>query len=539
MQSKKREAGLIALIVVLVIVVLGGIYLLEKNQEPISQNSGQENQAATSSATVGWKTYTDTQYGFTIQYPAGWTINGPSKGVIVSFFSPDFSYVSYGNNLISNDDVEIGNGNSVNGPDWVPVHPVNPYSEDQVYGKSINFKNPGIQINEEAFLKSNRAVEDLIVSTFKFTQSSVPAGWRTYTNSQYGFSIQYPDDWDNKISGAGVMGAYSLLSLDINKYSYDFNINRTSYVRLVVEDNNFELGTRDWKNFELGQIKGDIACSVDTGCELVFTSNNGQNFLISTINNPETDSTTNQMLSTFKFTNETADWNTYDNFGIQFEYPSDLGNPQESFYNYNSQELETINFSASSTSEPFGVSVQQFNNPQTGAPETFDQMISRFVANDQYIDHISDISANGLAGKEIFYNSAVDGKLYARDAFIPLDSKSYISFSADYSNMPEDIFSKIISSFKLDNSSIAEKDPSTRWLIYKNNGVTFEYPEKFNTDYASLNLQTMITSSDDSKIDAGGCYSSMGPNPTKDSKVIINNIPFCLSTGGDVGAGQL
>lgn len=127
------------------------------------------------------------------------------------------------------------------------------------------------------------------------------AGWKTYTNSEYGFEIKYPTGWDNKIGSQGKMGAYSLLSLDINKNSSDFNANRASYVRLVVEDNNFVLGSRDWKNFELGQIKGSIA-SPGTGYEIIFSSDLGQKFYIFTKNNPEIDSDTNKILSTFKFT---------------------------------------------------------------------------------------------------------------------------------------------------------------------------------------------------------------------------------------------
>jgi hypothetical protein len=153
------------------------------------------------------------------------------------------------------------------------------------------------------------------------------AGWKTYTNTQYGFEIKYPDGWDNKIGGQGKMGEFSLLSLDINKNSSDFNLNRTPYVRLVVENENFRLGTRDWKKFELGQIRGNISYSA-TVYEIVFVSSQGQNFYITTKNNPETDNITKQILSTFKFTtpiDQTAGWKTYTNtqYGYEIKYPKD------------------------------------------------------------------------------------------------------------------------------------------------------------------------------------------------------------------------
>lgn len=127
------------------------------------------------------------------------------------------------------------------------------------------------------------------------------AGWKTYTNTEHGFEIKYPSDWVVKIGGPGEMGAYSLLSLDINKKISDFNKNRASYVRLITEDNNFVLGTRDWKNFELGQIKGSISCDSNL-CEIIFNSSLSQHFYIQTKNNPETDGDTHEILSTFKFT---------------------------------------------------------------------------------------------------------------------------------------------------------------------------------------------------------------------------------------------
>jgi hypothetical protein len=87
--------------------------------------------------------------------------------------------------------------------------------------------------------------------------------------------------------------------LDINEKKSDFNINKISYVRLVAEDENFVLGARDWADFKLGEIDGDISCG-GVGCEITF-KHNEKIFYVGTKNNPNTDNITKQILSTFKF----------------------------------------------------------------------------------------------------------------------------------------------------------------------------------------------------------------------------------------------
>ena len=71
--------------------------------------------------------------------------------------------------------------------------------------------------------------------------------------------------------------------------------------------------------------------------------------------------------------------------------------------------------------------------------------------------------------------------------------------------------------------------------------MTFEYPEKFDTDYASFSIQTSVSAIDSSKLDKNGCYSTVGETgkPSPASLITVNGLKFCYSTSGDVGAGQL
>lgn len=99
--------------------------------------------------------------------------------------------------------------------------------------------------------------------------------------------------------------------------------------------------------------------------------------------------------------------NTYDNFGISFQYPVEWGIPKENFYGNG---LGSIYFNyGSSAGQPFEVFIEQDTNPQGSGllNETFDAMIARFRTNDQYIYQQKSISADGIQGVELFYNSMV------------------------------------------------------------------------------------------------------------------------------------
>ncbi len=240
---------------------------------------------------------------------------------------------------------------------------------------------------------------------------------------------------------------------------------------------------------------------------------------------------------TIQATGQILGWNTYKNFGIEFQYPGSWGNPQEIINTVNQQ----VNFNINSSASPFSVSIQPFSNPQTGQAETIDQMMKRYLANDKYIASINDISENGIRGKEIITNSAVDGKLYFFEAIFPISSQSYVNFSGDITSISQDNFNKIVSTFKLDENSVIQKDIANNLSIYKNNGIEFEYPVKFSTTYASLNIQTSVQKTDSSRLDSNGCYPAVNGSgkPSATTLLTINNTKFCYTTSGDAGAGQL
>lgn len=236
-----------------------------------------------------------------------------------------------------------------------------------------------------------------------------------------------------------------------------------------------------------------------------------------------------------KPTTQTAGWKTYDNFGISFQYPQNFQFPKENIY----AGWEQIDFYSNPDAQPLFVStVPQFQDA-SGKVYTFEQAMAKF-ASDKNVNSVKDVYADGIKGKEILLNSAVDGKLYDQTAYFPLNGQSYISFDVNIASMSQDIFNKLISTFKIDPASQIKTDATTGMLIYKNSDMTFEYPSKFNSDYISLNLQTEIFNSGDKNIDSNGCATAMNGNgkPGPETFQTINNSKFCLTAGADAGAGQ-
>lgn len=239
-------------------------------------------------------------------------------------------------------------------------------------------------------------------------------------------------------------------------------------------------------------------------------------------------------------TNSNTGWNTYNNRGLSFQYPAEWDIPIESFY---SNGLGSVSFNDASSTQFFTLFIEQDTNPQGTEllNETLDQMIARFRKNDKYIYQVNNISADGVQGKELFSNSAVTGRPYHVAAYFPFQNNSYVTFGADYQSVSQTVFDSVLSTLKWDTATAFKRDPVTDMALYSNNGIRFEYPTKFDTNYASLSVQVSVKKVDNTRLDSNGCYPAMNdsgtPNPS--SKRSINGLSFCSTTSGGVGAGQL
>jgi hypothetical protein len=174
-------------------------------------------------------------------------------------------------------------------------------------------------------------------STPSSPQSNPIAGWLTYTNTKYGYQINYPSDWtlkQNRTVHPGAEGVYPVIEyltfLSPNKHYYlEFGLKRDGENIGIVS----RTGTGGGNIVASGEIKlGDANVTVDKlidnrKVKLVFYDNSGAkgkagvSFVIGNFdgyaefgsmvnvnydqidigNAPELD-TANQILSTFKFT---------------------------------------------------------------------------------------------------------------------------------------------------------------------------------------------------------------------------------------------
>lgn len=95
MQTQKGVASVILIVVIIVLLAVAGFFayqyfLTKTNNQPQVQNQQQNqnqqqqtvnqqtNNAQPIDQTAGWKTYTNTQYGFSFKYPTSW--ESPFKG---------------------------------------------------------------------------------------------------------------------------------------------------------------------------------------------------------------------------------------------------------------------------------------------------------------------------------------------------------------------------------------------------------------------------------------------------------------------------
>ena len=208
----------------------------------------------------------------------------------------------------------------------------------------------------------------------------VTKDWKTYTNGQYGFLLKYPSEWS--VTSDHDSNGY---------YEVQWNGPDNSYLNIHIDDNPQNLSIPDYyknkdasKIFTLNVINNQRFYAVSTSAEEFYVANNSNIYVIDL--NTESN-ITKPILSTFKFTpitftitdSQKAGWKTYTNkvFNFQFQYPSDLGLPEETKINDTSFpsitsaiQLGSVNFmiadnpaKKSEMADAFKLSIDEANNP--------------------------------------------------------------------------------------------------------------------------------------------------------------------------------
>lgn len=177
------------------------------------------------------------------------------------------------------------------------------------------------------------------------------AGWQTYINTEYGFEFKYPETFLKEIPSEASFNI-GLLTFFFKKDGYyypiwfylgkinDKNIldmiNPTSSIALDVNKGNKIIDNLDWNYVEEETVP--IEGVGMAGSELLFYRLENDIIYALKCNNcnveifgeTEQKSIFFQMLSTFKFLDQSVDWQTYINteYGFSLGYFKNLGDPQ-------------------------------------------------------------------------------------------------------------------------------------------------------------------------------------------------------------------
>ncbi|MBI2029843.1 hypothetical protein HYT02_05485 [Candidatus Gottesmanbacteria bacterium] len=75
---KSRLPLLLTFVLLVVLILFGGYKLMSKSSAPLPQPTPTQSPTASTNPAATWETYTNTDYGFSFNYPAVWYINIPS-----------------------------------------------------------------------------------------------------------------------------------------------------------------------------------------------------------------------------------------------------------------------------------------------------------------------------------------------------------------------------------------------------------------------------------------------------------------------------
>ena len=257
--------------------------------------------------TSDWKTYTNTQYGFSFQYPSN--INGNSTG-------NEFAGSVGGNSI--NLDVKVINTKDArfSGKNFQVIEGTKANNQADEYMYVLLDKFPGKEI--EFFAEFPYVDLRQIVPTFKFTDStgSSQAGsvdtstWKTYTNMQYGFEVKYPADWNYRERSDGAVGfdSRNTAQLDPDVTSYKISIFTAPNLKSVLVENWLKtyyqgIAITDQKRLTVGGWSAVQTAQAPTIGYPVMETHVLHNSVVYIVRLSNEDiSIYNQILSTFKFT---------------------------------------------------------------------------------------------------------------------------------------------------------------------------------------------------------------------------------------------
>lgn len=357
----KKFPIIFILLGVIVLALVGGAYYLGVHQtrsSSVAQNSAQPTPTVsqptpTSDPTTAWSVYTSQKNHFEFKFPPTWNVeekNGTtlivdSKNNLISMFYPDDVKSSiYTENYCNNSQRYLAEKSTINISGLPATKCILKYAiEKSLIGENIKGKTSSVSVTvkhqENIFILllvdfENEPIFDQILSTFKFTDQAVDTlNQNTYTNTQYGFTFQYPTSWfkDSCCSNSMVdMNDHAVITLKDGKapieggfevsvgvYDNNSNMSTDTFIEKVIYKDNTDINGKsllddDKEYITSRETNGNTYTFFDgiativgnTGPAALFMHKNYAVFIITSTgtDGPLEKKYLDQILSTFKFT---------------------------------------------------------------------------------------------------------------------------------------------------------------------------------------------------------------------------------------------
>ncbi|MCX6720016.1 MAG: hypothetical protein NTV36_02820 [Candidatus Staskawiczbacteria bacterium] len=374
-----------------------------------------------------------------------------------------------------------------------------------------------------------------------WNQNNQTADWKTYIDNKYGFQLEYPKDW-NIVSGEKRSdGEFAFCNQDLiasnSQCQPVFSVdvpNNSRGISLYILDAQ-KVQSKYGIHVEIPGVWWDK--TKNRLYELSY-SDYSANIPPRTDDNARADAF-NKIVSTFKLvtpTSQTADWKTYSGYGISFKYPAAIGEPQI----HQLSTKTSIGFKNGAVEFDIGT----YYNQTLGRNMTIDEIANSTAIHQNAVNiKQKDIIVDGKKGIELDYTDSVSGG-GTTEIYFPIDENGNILMAYQYGRATVGMAANLFDILPTLNFT----DSTAGWKIYSDNqnGFEFQYPTSINPNgFATLNAPQVIAG-DYKHIAVSpstGCFISSDkytpPNPIqKGNKVLINSIPFCVSTMGDAAMGH-
>ena len=306
---------ILGIIITVIIILLGVIYVIQTSNQlyikPIEQRM---------ESTSDWKTYTNSKYGFQIDYPSDWIVQNISVANTRNLYRSDGEFAV--SCLSEQEDktisacrpvfaVMVPGGNERGLALYILKGSVTGLNPNLWTDTKNNRTYELVETSVYNLTDAEKSLRDMIIkkmeSSFKFTEPTTKAdtsNWKTYKNDEYGLEFEYPQNWlaptDHLLSTRVLIDFNNGFSIEKGIF-YNQDLGRVMTVDELLGSKQYEKIIIDGK--EARKIVDSNSSKAPNSTVVYITSDTKGN-IITVINqdNQIDPNTFNRILSTLKFT---------------------------------------------------------------------------------------------------------------------------------------------------------------------------------------------------------------------------------------------